>query len=180
MNLATYPSTRLAKTKCDQHYRLVARGKLKGGTGQDRDNLRGTTLRRTINRFVSTLAASSNMRDDFVCYHALHVPPTRGFEKAPEPVDPDKYFRPERGRTPVGSCTGRRPTAGRNCPALILLGFHTGCAPRQPSTSSRWADISFRSKEQPLYRGQQKLGDTTCCTAHRALPRGTRETSRWG
>jgi hypothetical protein len=23
------------------------------------------------------------------------VPPTRGFEKAPEPVDPDKYFRPE-------------------------------------------------------------------------------------
>lgn len=125
--------------------RLVARGKLKGGTGQDRGQPTGQPLSgSTINRFVSTLAGLFKYARRLRVLQRSHVPPTRGFEKAPEPVDPDKYVRPEEVERllAVARVVDRR---WKKLPALIVLGFHTGIRIGNLK-SLKWEDIDFDAK----------------------------------
>ena len=125
--------------------RLVARGKLKGGTGKDRGQPTGEPLSgSTINRFVSTLAGLFKYARRLRVLPRSHVPPTRGFEKAPEPVDPDKYFRPEEVERllAVARVVDRR---WKKLPALIVLGFHTGVRIGNLK-ELRWEDIDFEAK----------------------------------
>ena len=75
---------------------LVARGKLKPGINGKPAKPTGEPLAgSTINRFISTLAGIFKYARRVRALPRSHTPPTRGIEKAPEPVDPDKYFRPE-------------------------------------------------------------------------------------
>ena len=125
--------------------RLVIRGKLKGGTGQDRGQPTGQPLSgSTINRFVSTLAGLFKYARRLRVLPRSHVPPTRGFEKAPEPVDPDKYFRPEEVERllAVARVVDRR---WKKLPALIVLGFHTGIRIGNLK-GLKWEDIDFDAK----------------------------------
>ena len=125
--------------------RLVARGKLKGGTGKDRGQPTGQPLSgSTINRFVSTLAGLFKYARRLRVLPRSHVPPTRGFEKAPEPVDPDKYFRPEEVERllAVARVVDQR---WKKLPALIVLGFHTGVRIGNLK-ELRWEDIDFEAK----------------------------------
>ena len=121
------PVESISEDQVDQAIsRLVARGKLKGGTGKDRGQPTGEPLSgATINRFVSTLAGLFKYARRLRVLPRSHVPPTRGFEKAPEPVDPDKYFRPEEVERllAVARVVDQR---WKKLPALIVLGFHTG------------------------------------------------------
>ena len=75
---------------------LVARGKLKPGrNGQPATPTDEPLAGSTVNRFISTLAGIFKYARRVRALSRSHTPPTRGIEKAPEPVDPDKYFRPE-------------------------------------------------------------------------------------
>ena len=62
------------------------------------------------------------------------MPPTRGFEKAPKPVDPDKYVKPEEVERllAVARVVDQR---WKKLPALIVLGvphWDTDRNPRGP------------------------------------------------
>ena len=49
----------------------------------------------TVNRFISTASGLYRYARRIRALPCSHIPPTREIEKAPEPTDPNKYFRPE-------------------------------------------------------------------------------------
>lgn len=105
---------------------LQKRGKLKAGRGAAREAVpTGEPLAgSTINRLISTLAGIFKYARRMRVLPRSHTPPTKGVEKAPEPVDPDKYFRPEEVVRPIKIARVVDQKWGK-LPALIMLGFHT-------------------------------------------------------
>ena len=126
--------------------RLARRGKLKGGRGTAAKTVAtGEPLSgSTINRFVSTLAGIFKYARRMRVLPRSHTPPTRGIEKAPEPVDPDKYFRPEEVDRLV-AVARVVDLKWRKLPALIVLGFHTGLRVGN-LLELRWRDIDLEAR----------------------------------
>ncbi|MEM6301289.1 MAG: site-specific integrase [Pseudomonadota bacterium] len=125
---------------------LVQRGKLRGGRGCARvptptgEPLAGST----VNRFVSTLSGLYRYARHLRVLPRSHTPPTKGIEKAPEPVDPEKYFRPDEVDRLVAVARVVDSRWGK-LPALIILGFHTGL--RVGSLMKlRWRDINLKER----------------------------------
>ena len=79
----------------------------------------------TVNRFISTPSGLYRYARRIRALPCSHIPPTREIEKAPEPTDSNKYFRPEEvdKLVTIARVVDQR---WRKLPALILLGFHTG------------------------------------------------------
>jgi integrase len=123
--------------------RLRRRGKMKAGRGSLSVPVpTGQPLAEsTVNRFISTLASVFKYARRLRVVPRSHEPPTRGVEKSPEPVDPDKFFSEdevERLLT-VARVVDQR---WRKLPALILLGFHTGLRVGN-LLNLRWRDIDL-------------------------------------
>ena len=124
---------------------LVARGKVKPGRNGQPATPTGEPLAgSTVNRFISTLAGIFKYARRVRALPRSHTPPTRGIEKAPEPVDPDKYFRPEEVENllKVARVLDQR---WRKLPALIVLGFHTGLRVGN-LLDLKWRDIDLEAK----------------------------------
>jgi integrase len=124
---------------------LVARGKVKPGRNGQPATPTGEPLAgSTVNRFISTLAGIFKYARRVRALPRSHTPPTRGIEKAPEPVDPDKYFRPEEVENllKVARVLDQK---WRKLPALIVLGFHTGLRVGN-LLDLKWRDIDLEAK----------------------------------
>ena len=124
---------------------LVARGKVKPGRNGQPATPTGEPLAgSTVNRFISTLAGIFKYARRVRALPRSHTPPTRGIEKAPEPVDPDKYFRPEEVENllKVARVLDQR---WRKLPALIVLGFHTGLRVGN-LLDLKWRDIDLEAR----------------------------------
>ena len=156
---------------------LIRRGKLYGGIGPKAGLPTGTPLSgSTINRFISTLAGIFKFARAIRVLPRSHTPPTRGIEKAPEPVDPDKYFRPE----DVDKLIKIARVLDRNwkrLPALIIMGFHTGLRIGNLK-QLRWRDIDFEMRTATVKvtkNGHPHVSPLTddCITELRKLRRGS-------
>ena len=124
---------------------LVARGKLKPGRNGQPATPTGEPLAgSTVNRFISTLAGIFKYARRVRALPRSHTPPTRGIEKAPEPVDPDKYFRPEEvdDLIKVARVVDQK---WRKMSALIILGFHTGLRAGN-LLNLKWQDIDLEAR----------------------------------
>ena len=124
---------------------LVARGKVKPGRNGQPATPTGEPLAgSTVNRFISTLAGIFKYARRVRALPRSHTPPTRGIEKAPEPVDPDKYFRPEEVENllKVARVLDQK---WRKLPALIVLGFHTGLRVGN-LVDLKWRDIDLEAR----------------------------------
>ena len=124
---------------------LVARGKLKPGRDGRPATPTGEPLAgSTVNRFISTLAGIFKYARRVRALPRSHTPPTRGIEKSPEPVDPDKYFRPEEvdDLIKVARVVDQK---WRKMSALIILGFHTGLRVGN-LLNLKWQDIDLEAR----------------------------------
>jgi len=124
---------------------LVARGKVKPGRNGQPATPTGEPLAgSTVNRFISTLAGIFKYARRVRALPRSHTPPTRGIEKAPEPVDPGKYFRPEEVENllKVARVLDQK---WRKLPALIVLGFHTGLRVGN-LLDLKWRDIDLEAR----------------------------------
>ncbi len=88
------PITAVSEQDVDQALEvLIARGKLRPGRNGQPATPTGEPLAgSTINRFISTLAGIFKYARRVRALPRSHIPPTKGIEKAPEPVDPEKQF----------------------------------------------------------------------------------------
>ena len=124
---------------------LVARGKVKPGRyGQPATPTGEPLAGSTVNRFISTLAGIFKYARRVRALPRSHTPPTRGIEKAPEPVDPDKYFRPEEVENLI-KVARVLDQKWRKLPALIVLGFHTGLRVGN-LLDLKWHDIDLEAR----------------------------------
>lgn len=124
---------------------LVARGKLRPGRhGQPPTSAGEPLAGSTINRFISTLAGIFKYARRVRALPRSHIPPTKGIEKAPEPADPDKYFRPEEvdDMIKVARVVDQK---WRKMSALIILGFHTGLRVGN-LLNLKWQDIDLEAR----------------------------------
>lgn len=124
--------------------RLAERGRLVGRRGKPSLAVGKPLSGGSLNRFVSQLAGLYRYAKRLRLLRRSFVPPTNGVEKAPEPVDPDKYLRPEEVERllKVARVIDRR--WGKLC-ALILVAFHTGLR-RGDLLALRWADVDLERR----------------------------------
>ena len=144
--LGSTPITDITEDDVDRALEaLVARGKVKPGRNGQPATPTGEPLAgSTVNRFISTLAGIFKYARRVRALPRSHTPPTRGIEKAPEPVDPDKYFRPEEVENllKVARVLDQK---WRKLPALIVLGFHTGLRVGN-LLDLKWRDIDLEAR----------------------------------
>jgi len=124
--------------------RLAERGRLVPRRGKASQNAGKPLSGGTINRFVSQLAGLYRYAKRLRLLKRSFVPPTSGVEKAPEPVDPDKYLRPEEVERLLTIARVVDQRWGKLC-ALILLAFHTGLR-RGNLLALRWADVDLEHR----------------------------------
>ncbi|EED34318.1 site-specific recombinase, phage integrase family [Luminiphilus syltensis NOR5-1B] len=158
--------------------RLAKRGKLKAGRGSARRAVpTGKPLAgSTINRFISTLSGIFKYARRVRALPRSHTPPTRGIEKAPEPVDPEKYFRPEEvdKLMAVARVVDQK---WRKLPALIILGFHTGLRVGN-LLDLKWEDVDLDERTLSVAttkNGRPHIAALTdrCITELQKLPAGS-------
>lgn len=154
--LGTHPFTTLSPDDVDAALvRLAQRGKLRpvrgapaAPTGQP---LGGSTL----NRYLSTLAGVYAFARRTRLTPRHFTPPTRGIEKAPERVDPERYLRPGDVERLIKVARAFDRRWGRMA-ALIVFQFHTGL--RIGNTLAlRWRDVDLAAGTATVLR--TKNGD---------------------
>jgi len=79
----------------------------------------------TINRYQSTLGSVYRFARKARLVPRNFVAPTRGIEKQPEPIDPDRYLRQEEVERLL-ACARVVDKKWKRLPALIVLALHTG------------------------------------------------------
>ena len=158
----------------DALMRLAERGRLRAGrrattaTGQP---LKGAT----INRYQSTLGSIYKFARRVRLIPRNFTAPTRGIEKLPEPVDPDRYLRQVEVEAII-SCARVVDRHWKRLPALIVVAFHTGL--RVGSLQKlRWENVDLSGRR--LVLGRTKNGDpigsaltARCVEELGRLPRG--------
>lgn len=124
--------------------RLAERGRLQprrnGKTQPAGAPLSGATLNRYLSRLASVYRYARRLR----LLPRAHLPPTRGIEKSPEPIDPDRYLRPEEVERllTVAQVLDRK---WQKLPALILVAFHTGLRIGN-LLDLRWQDVNLDAR----------------------------------
>jgi len=120
---------------------LAERGRLVPRRGQASEKAGKPLSGATLNRFVSQLAGLFRYAKRLRLLPRAFVPPSSGVEKSPEPVDPDKYLRPEEIERLLKVARVLDQRWGKLC-ALILLAFHTGLR-RGNLMAIRWKDLDL-------------------------------------
>ena len=138
----------------DAMVRLAQRGRLLGGkrpTAASGKPLKGSTL----NRYLTTLGSVYRFARRARLVPRNFVPPTRGIEKLPEPVDPDRYLRTEEVER-ILACARVVDRRWKRMPALIIVALHTGL--RKGSLQKlRWDNVDLAGRR--LVLGKTKNGD---------------------
>lgn len=104
--------------------RLAERGRLKGGkriTAAAGKPLAGSTVNRYLTQAGSIFKHAKRLR----LVPRAFVAPTRGIERAPEPADSERYFRPEEVERLIAVARVVDKHWGKMT-ALIVVAYHTG------------------------------------------------------
>lgn len=109
----------------------------------------------TINRFITTLGQVYVFARRHRLTPRSFVPPTRGIEKTPERVDPDRYLRPEEVERIIQVARAFDTRWGRMV-ALIVFQYHTGLRIGD-TLDLRWRDIDLTAGTATVLR--TKNGD---------------------
>ena len=124
--------------------RLAERGRLKptrgGATVPSGRPLAGSTH----NRYISQLGSIYRYARRLRLLPRVHVPPTRGIEKAPEPSDPNRYLRVEEVERILAVARLLDTHWGR-LTALTLVAFHTGLRVGN-LLELRWSDVDLEKR----------------------------------
>lgn len=138
----------------DAIVRLAERGRLRGG--RRRTEASGQPLKgSTVNRYVSTLGSVYRFARRARLVPRNVLPPTRGIERLPEPVDPDRYLRQEEVER-ILACARVIDRRWKRLPALIVLALHTGL--RKGSLQKlRWENVDLGARR--LVLGRTKNGE---------------------
>lgn len=123
--------------------RLAERGRLRPIRGQTTAPAGKPLAGSTINRYISQLGGLYRYARRLRLLPRAHVPPTKGVEKAPEPVDPERYLRPEEVERLVKVARVLDTRWGR-LPALIIVAFHTGLRVGN-ILALRWRDLDLEA-----------------------------------
>jgi integrase len=109
----------------------------------------------TINRFITSLGSVYAFARRNRLLPRSFVAPTRGCERSPERVDPDRYLRPDEVEKLV-KIARALDTRWRRMPALILFQFITGI--RIGDTMElRWRDVDLAAGTATIWK--TKNGD---------------------
>jgi integrase len=138
--------------------RLAQRGRLLSGrraTTASGQPLKGATL----NRYVGTLGSVYKFARRARLLPRQHVAPTRGIERLPEPVDPDRYLRVEEAER-ILACARVVDRRWRRLPALIVLALHTGLR-KGNLQALRWEQVDLAARR--LVLGRTKNGEPIGC-----------------
>lgn len=138
--------------------RLAERGRMFGGkraTERSGQPLKGST----INRYASTLAGVYKFARRARLLPRNHVAPTRGIEKLPEPIDPDRYLRLEEAER-ILACARVVDRKWKRLPALIVLALHTGLR-KGNLQKLRWEQVDLAERRVVL--GRTKNGEPIGC-----------------
>jgi integrase len=121
--------------------RLAERGRLRPARGRTTVPAGRPLAGSTVNRYITTLGGIYRFARKLRLLPRAHVPPTRGLEKAAEPVDPNRYLRPEEVERllAVARVVDRK---WKRLPALIRLAFDSGLRVGNLQTL-RWRDVDL-------------------------------------
>lgn len=127
---------------------LAERGRLRAGkrpTERSGQPLKGST----VNRYVSTLGSVYRFARRARLVPRTLLPPTRGIERLPEPVDPDRYLRQEEVER-ILACARVVDRRWKRLP-LIVLALYTGL--RKGSLQKlRWENVDLPARRLVLDR----------------------------
>ena len=134
----------------DALIRLTERGQLRPRRGAKPIPAGRPLKGSTVNRYLSTLAALFAYARRLRVLPRAHVSPTRGLERAAEPIDPNRYLRREDvdRLLHVARVLDKR---WRKLPALITLAFHTGLRVGN-LTALRWSDVDLIARTASVPR----------------------------
>ncbi|MCG6897418.1 MAG: site-specific integrase, partial [Thiocapsa sp.] len=124
--------------------RLAERGRLRPVRGQPTEAAGRPLAGSTLNRYISQLGSLFRYARRLRLLPRAHVPPTRGIEKAPEPMDPGRYLRPEEVERILAVARVLDVHWGR-LPALVVLAFHTGLRVGN-LLALRWRDVDLEAR----------------------------------
>lgn len=140
--LGTRPFTEITPDDVDAALvRLAQRGKLKPLRGRPAQPTGQPLGGSTINRYVTTLGSVYAFARRNRLTPRAFVAPTRGIEKAPERIDPDRYLRPEEVERLIKVARAVDTRWGRLV-ALIVFQFHTGIRIGD-TLALRWRDVDL-------------------------------------
>ena len=143
---------------------LQARGKLKPLRDRGHERTGQPLAGSTVNRYLSTLGEVLKSAKRLRILPRAHVSPLAGLERAPEPVDPDRYFRPEEVEKLIAVA---RLIDRRWCrlAALIRIAFVTGLRVGN-LLELRWEQVDL--SERLIDVGKTKNGDPIVATLNAA------------
>lgn len=129
---------------------LARRGKMKTLRGKGAvptgQPLSGATLNRAVNLLAGVFKFARRNR----LVPRSFSPPTRGFDKAPEPVDPDRYVSAEEYER-ILACARVADQRWRRLPALLTLAYTTGLR-KGNLLALRWGDVDFAARTVTVSR----------------------------
>jgi integrase len=109
----------------------------------------------TLNRFITTLQSVYKYARKHRITPRAFQPPTIGIEKEPEPMDPNRYLRPEEVESLVAAARVLDTRWGK-LEALIILGHHTGMRIGNLMALT-WEDVDLEART--VIAGKTKNGD---------------------
>lgn len=121
--------------------RLAERGRLKPGRNRESVKAGKPLAGSTLNRYISQLGSLYKYARRLRLIPRTFVFPTANIEKAPEPVDPERYLRPEdvdRLLT-VAKVVDNK---WRKLCALIVVAYHTGLR-KSNVLHLKWGDVDL-------------------------------------
>jgi integrase len=120
---------------------LAERGRLKPLRGKSTERAGKPLAGSTLNRYISQLGSVYKYARRLRLIPRTFVFPTANIEKAPEPVDPERYFRPEEVDRLL-TVAKVVDTKWKRLPALIVLAYHTGLR-KTNLLQLRWRDVDL-------------------------------------
>lgn len=153
---------------------LQARGRLRPRRNRTTEATGKPLAPATVNRYISTMGELFKHARRLRIVPRTHTSPLAGLERAPEPVDPDRYFREEEVERLVKAARVVDRKWGRLV-TLICLGFVTGLR-RGNLLALKWADVDMERLTVSVGRtknGSAHVAPITEAVAKemRALPR---------
>lgn len=121
--------------------RLAERGRLKPGRNRETVRAGRPLAPASINRYISQLGSVYKFARRLRLIPRAFVAPTINIEKAPEPVDPERYLRAEDIERILAVARVMDKKWGRLC-ALIVCAYHTGLR-KTNLLYLRWSDVDL-------------------------------------
>lgn len=144
---------------------LQARGRLRPRRGGPAEPTGKPLKGSTVNRYLASMGEVLKHARRLRIVPRNHPSPLAGIERAPEPVDPNRYLRPEEIERLVRAARVVDRHWGR-LPVLIRMGFVTGLR-KGNLQALRWQDLDLKGRF--VHVARTKNGEAFCAPLTEAL-----------